>query len=236
MKSAHSPLLHEPWKAFSTLRPFLSEAHWNTLKKEATAHSYRSEELIFSIGQMPNALLCVATGQVKIFREGIGRRNQLLRLVRTGQYFGYHSALLGKPHATSAAGFGMSCICSVPLHWWLRALQENAGLCQFFLQKEAELIVTADERTMSLTQKHVRGRLAESILLLRDTFGTQEDGKTLDIRISRRDLAHLSNMITSNAIRTLSAFCQEGLLNVNGRHITLCDEEGLRRVSRTGGA
>jgi uncharacterized transporter YbjL len=63
-----------------------------------------------------------------------------------------------------------------------------------------------------LTQKHLRGRLAEAILHIRDNYGTLEDGATLILNLSREDLASLSNMTTSNAIRTLSQFSADGLV------------------------
>ncbi|MBQ8277930.1 MAG: winged helix-turn-helix domain-containing protein, partial [Bacteroidaceae bacterium] len=78
------------------------------------------------------------------------------------------------------------------------------------------------------------GRLAEALLFLLETYGFEPDSSTIGIRLSREDLANLSNMTTSNAIRTLSDFASEGLLSINGRNITLCDEQTLRRISRIG--
>ena len=92
----------------------------------------------------------------------------------------------------------------------------------------------ADRRTVNLTQKHIRGRLAESLLFLKDSYGLEEDGCTLSIYLSREDLANLSNMTTSNAIRTLSNFSTEHLIAIDGRKIKLIDEEHLRKISKIG--
>lgn len=76
----------------------------------------------------------------------------------------------------------------------------------------------SDTRTVNLTQKHIRGRLAESLLMLKDNYGMEEDGITLSIYMAREDLANLSNMTTSNAIRTLSCFADEkSLLSMVGK-------------------
>ena len=102
----------------------------------------------------------------------------------------------------------------------------------------------SDERTVNLTQKHIRGRLAESLLFLKDAYGLEEDESTLSIYLSREDLANLSNMTTSNAIRTLSNFAAEKIIAIDGRKIKLIDidkvgerhyrlvEEVLRYYSR----
>lgn len=92
----------------------------------------------------------------------------------------------------------------------------------------------ADQRVVSITQKHVRGRLAEALLDLLDVYGYGNDGETLDLHITREDMANLSNMTTSNAIRTLSAFADEGLVEVHGRFIKLIDVEALQSISNNG--
>ena len=76
--------------------------------------------------------------------------------------------------------------------------------------------------------------MAESILFLKESYGTEDDGKTLSVYPSREDMANLSNMTTSNAIRTLSAFAQEGLIALEGRRIKMLDEAALQKISRMG--
>jgi len=62
----------------------------------------------------------------------------------------------------------------------------------------------------------------------------EEDGATINIYLSRDDLASLSNMTTSNAIRTLSNFVTERIISVDGRKIKIIDEERLRKISKIG--
>ena len=92
----------------------------------------------------------------------------------------------------------------------------------------------ADQRIVSITQKHIRGRLAETLLDLLDVYGYGNDGETLDLHITREDMANLSNMTTSNAIRTLSTFASEGLVEVHGRYIKLLDVAALQQISDNG--
>ena len=62
----------------------------------------------------------------------------------------------------------------------------------------------------------------------------EEDGCTLSIYLSRVDLANLSNMTTSNAIRTLSIFATEKLIAIDGRKIKLMDIGKLEKISKIG--
>ena len=92
----------------------------------------------------------------------------------------------------------------------------------------------ADERTVNLTQKHIRGRLAEALLVLKETYGYEADGCTLKICLPREDLANLSNMTTANAIRTLSNFATEGIVGLNGKKIKIIDKEKLEQINNQG--
>jgi len=111
---------------------------------------------------------------------------------------------------------------------------ENSEFAMFFIKLLAIEVGNSDQRTVNLTQKHIRGRLAESLIFLRDNYGLEEDGATLSIYLSREDLANMSNMTTSNAIRTLSAFAQEKIIAIDGKKIKIIDGESLERISKIG--
>ena len=76
--------------------------------------------------------------------------------------------------------------------------------------------------------------MAEALIALLESYGFEEDGATLRIYMSREDLANLSNMTTSNAIRTLSGFVNEKLILVDGRRIQVINESALRKISKFG--
>jgi len=113
-------------------------------------------------------------------------------------------------------------------------VQTNGALCYQILLMIARDLAVSERQTVNLTQKHIRGRLAESLLLLLKNYGYEQDGRTIAMLLPREDLANMSNMTTSNAIRTLSQFAQEGLLTLNGRHIQILDEKELEKISRLG--
>jgi CRP-like cAMP-binding protein len=142
--------------------------------------------------------------------------------------------LAEEPYVTSAAAFEASTVYFVPAKVFLSLLKENNDLALYFIKALAVDLGISDLRTVNLTQKHIRGRLAESLLFLKDSYGYEEDGATISVYLSREDLASLSNMTTSNAIRTLTVFVNEKIIAVDGRKIKIIDEEKLRRISKFG--
>ena len=197
-------------------------------------HAYRKNEPIYNEGDKPSHLLCLISGKVKIYKDGVGGRAQIVRVVNAVEYFGYRAALAEENYITAAAAFESSVIAKIPINLIRQLIMRNPQLAWFFLRRLAVALGRSDARTVNLTQKHIRGRLAESILFLKESYGVEEDGCTLNVYPSREDMANLSNMTTSNAIRTLSVFAQENLIFLDGRRIKILDEPALQNISRLG--
>ena len=52
-------------------------------------HEFKKNQRIYAEGEEPEYLWCLLQGKVKKFKDGVGGRVQILRLIRSVQYFGY---------------------------------------------------------------------------------------------------------------------------------------------------
>ncbi len=204
------------------------------LAQNFSIQKYKKNETIYCEGETPMHLMCLLSGKVKIFKEGVGGRSQIIRVIKDKEYFAYRAYFAEGNFVTAAAAFEPCTICLIPMPAIMKLLHENNELGLFFIKQLSVDLGISDERTVSLTQKHIRGRLAESLIFLKDTYGVEEDESTLSIYLSREDLANLSNMTTSNAIRTLSNFANERLITIDGRKIKIIDVEKLKKISKIG--
>lgn len=212
----------------------LNEEQREYLANHFTLQNYKKNEIIHCEGETPTHLMCLLSGKVKVYKDGVGGRSQIIRMIKPVEYFGYRAYFSGQDYVTAAAAFEPSTICLIPMTAIVTLLKQNNELALFFIKLLSNDLGMADERTVSLTQKHIRGRLAESLIFLKESYGLEEDGSTLSIYLSREDLANLSNMTTSNAIRTLSQFAAEHLIAIDGRKIKLIDEDKLKKISKIG--
>jgi CRP/FNR family transcriptional regulator, polysaccharide utilization system transcription regulator len=195
---------------------------------------YRKGEIIYRDGDAPKGLVCLIKGKVKIFKEGVGGRDQIVRMAKPIGFIGYRALLADDNHIASAEALEDCIIATIEKTSFIKILQSNALLTYHILKSVATELGMSNSRTVTLTQKHIRGRLAESLVFLRDTYGLEDDSQTIKVYLSREDLANLSNMTTSNAIRTLSAFSNEGILELDGRRIKIIDQYKLERISDLG--
>ena len=212
----------------------LNEKEHEVLRENARFVDFKKSEVIYYENDTPEDLMCLLKGKVKIYKEGVGGRSQIIRMVRPVQYFGYRAYFAQEPYVTSAAAVEPSQICLISMNIVERFLQTNGTLAMFLIKLLSTDLGVSDQRIVNLTQKHIRGRLAESLLFLKENYGLEEDGATISIYLAREDLANLSNMTTSNAIRTLSIFENERIISMDGRKIKIIDEERLHKISRIG--
>jgi len=154
--------------------------------------------------------------------------------VKPVELFGYRAYFAGQNYIGTAATLTPCTICHVPMRIVSQWMAENVEVSNFFINLLSYELGNADVRTVNLTQKHVRGRLADALLFLRDSYGLEEDHSTISVYLSREDLANLSNMTTSNAIRTLSAFAEEHLIAIDGRKIKILDLPHLQKIAKIG--
>ena len=197
-------------------------------------HNFKKNQIIYAEKEEPEFIWCLIKGKVKKYKDGVGGRQQIIRLIRPVQYFGYRAYFAKEPYVSSAGALEASTLGTLPMSLVDELIDKNNKLARFFIQELSRNLGGSDEKIVNLTQKHIRGRLAEALMVLKDNYGYEDDNSTLKIYLSREDLANLSNMTTSNAIRTLSGFVSEKLIFVDGRRIKIVNEPMLRKISKHG--
>lgn len=223
--------IQEPRKS---IYKYLSASEKKELEKHMQKLYVRRNDLLYKEGDYPKGFMTLEEGKVKIFKEGIGGREQILRMVKPGGFVSYRALIAGESHNASALALEDSLIFLIDSNYFFNKLLKNSKLTLRLLTKLAKELGFSNSRTVTLTQKHIRGRLAESIILLKDKYGIEPDGATINAYLSREDLASLSNMTTSNAIRTLSNFVNEKVIAMDGRKLRILDHEHLEHISKLG--
>ena len=230
-KSQLEQITHEDLKE---LWEILTPEEKNKVREAFVVKQFKKNQIIYAEHDAPEYLYCLLTGKAKMYKDGIGGRQQILRLYRPIQYFGYRAYFAGEPYVSSVAAVEAASIGIIPMDLVKEIIDENRQVAWFFIHELSRNLGGSDTKIVNLTQKHIRGRLAEALILLVDNYGLEDDGETLNIYMAREDIANLSNMTTSNAIRTLSAFTTEKIITVDGRRIKILDYNTLKKISKFG--
>ncbi|MFH1321488.1 MAG: helix-turn-helix domain-containing protein, partial [Bacteroidota bacterium] len=77
----------------------------------------------------------------------------------------------------------------------------------------------------------VRERLAETILILEDYYGVEKDGVTLNVSMTREEIASMVGTATETVIRMFSDLQKEKLIGLNVRKIKILDHPALVKAA-----
>jgi CRP-like cAMP-binding protein len=195
---------------------------------------YKLGEVIYKEGGKPQGLLCLNKGKVKITRIGVSGNDQIIGLKKPVDFIGFHALMGDFNYMTSAYALEDVSICIIDKSDFFKIISKNSNLAFKIINSLANELKETDLRLVNLTQKHVRARLADALILVHDIYGSYSDNGSLNVSLKRADLAAIANMTTANAIRILSSFSNENLVKVNKRDIELINIKALKDISTFG--
>src|SRR6056297_3194226 len=91
----------------------LNEEEKQLLKDHSTCTSYRKNDIIYKEGDKPSGLICLSSGKVKIFKEGVGGREQIVRMAKPVGFIGYRALFAEENYLASAMAIEDSVICNI---------------------------------------------------------------------------------------------------------------------------
>jgi CRP-like cAMP-binding protein len=203
----------------------------DTIGQEKTSQRYAAGQTIFGEGTRPAGLYCVHEGRIKITKSGGDGKEQIIRLVKSGDLLGYRALIAGSAHATSAVALSDCTVCLIPRRTFGQQLSDNPLFSSALMQLLATNLGDTAERMLHLAYKPVRERLAEALLLLLHTYHAEGDNKPFTMAISREDLGALMGTTKETTTRMLTEFKHEGLLTTRGSAITILAPSQLREIA-----
>ena len=208
----------------------LSEEEIGRLDADKTCQTYKKGNVIYREGSRLTGFYCVTKGILKIYKTGIDGKEQIIRFVKQGDIVAFRSLLSQELACTTAKVIDDAVLCHIPYQTLLYLLQNNWKFSHWMIQILCRELREANDYITDIAQKTVRERLAEILLLLKDNFDVSDDN-TLQITLTREELANMVGTATESVIRLLSEFKQDGLIDLKGRKIKLLDIAMLRRLA-----
>ena len=201
------------------------------LDKNRYVVEYKAGEVIYKEGGRPQGLICLNKGKVKIVKIGVNGNEQIIALKKPVDFIGFHALMGEYNYLTSAFALDDVSICIIERSDFFNIIRHNSDLAFKIIRSLAHGLKETELRVINLTQKHVRARLADALVMVHDVYGTSSESGALNASLKRADLAALANMTTANAIRVLSAFVKENLVEINRRSIKINNLQTLKDIS-----
>jgi CRP/FNR family transcriptional regulator len=132
----------------------------------------------------------------------------------------------------SASVLEDAAICFIPKDAFLSLLRESPAFSMHMMGFLARDLKKAEQGELSLAQETVKERLAETLMILKEFFGVEEDGSTIKTNMTREEIASIVGTATETVIRLLSEFRRRKLIALDGKHIKILNPDSLRRMTR----
>ncbi len=220
------PFCDQCEQRFDSIFKDLGQQHLKEMSWEKGCGFYKKGRTIFVEGNKPTNLYCMHKGKVKITKIGEEGRDQIVRFAKPGDVLGYRSLISGERYSASATALEDCVICSIPKRTFFDILEENPDLSLQLMRIFSDDLRSAEHQLTNLTQKSVKERIAEALLILQQTYGTNTDG-FIDVELKRVDIANIVGTTTESAIRLLSEMKKEGLIEVEDRLIKILQPNKL---------
>jgi CRP/FNR family transcriptional regulator len=205
----------------------LNEVQLHQVSISKGCRTYAKGEMIFYAEDLPSGLFCIHRGRIKVYKVGSDGKEQIVRLAKEGDILGYRSLISGDRYSAYAVPLEPSQICHVPKDVFFSVLATDYKLTSRLLSLLSNDLKVAEQRIVELAQKPVRERLAETLLLLAETYGLEKDGITLSITLTRNEIANITGTATESVSRLLSKLRQEGIIDMVGRKLKILDRKRL---------
>lgn len=198
------------------------------LNSSGVTHFYKKGEIIFREGGIPAGIFYIKNGRVKKYKATSKGGEQIIYICNEKEVLGYHALLAGEYYFDSAATIEDSHITFIPKEAFLKVLGNSALLSNRLLKALGHEFSLYINGITNLATKTVRERLAFNLLILEEKFKVPEShNDSVEITISRTDLASMVGTAKETVVRLLREFKDKGLIKTNGIGVTIKNRKAM---------
>ncbi|MGB0778230.1 MAG: Crp/Fnr family transcriptional regulator [Flavobacteriaceae bacterium] len=218
-----------PIKSFNLLNN-LNHDELDEVSRSKTVIKVKKGEQLLEEGHAINGMFCISKGKCKMTKLNSNGKEQIVKFTKQGDVLGHRSILSEEPIGLSATALEDMEVCLIPKEQVLNAIKNNNRFSLQVMKNISHQLSEANNNLSNMAQKSVRERLADIFLQLEDIFGIDMDGN-IDVQLTREEIANTIGTATESAIRLISSFKKEGLIEIKGKHIKILKRKDLEHLS-----
>lgn len=211
------------------IRQYCVPAQIGLVETEKNTTGYKKDEYIFREGDTVFGIYFIQHGGVKVISDNLNGRQQIVRLSKPGNILGYRA--LGKSrYYFNAVALNDTTVCFIENGLYHNLCRSNNDLAYNLMLHYAHELGRTGLRMKFQSQMNVREKVAEAFVYFNEVFGLNPATKTLNIPLSRQDIADLAGTTSEQVSRQLTEFEEEKLIIKNKRDIQIPDIRALEEI------
>jgi CRP/FNR family transcriptional regulator, cyclic AMP receptor protein len=179
-----------------------------------TVHDYQDKEVIFSQGDIADAVFYVQSGTVKLTAVSSRRKRAIIAFLQRGSFFG-EGCLAGQSlRICTARSIGPSNIIRLQKRSAIRTLERDSQFAAFFVEYLLSRIIRIEEDLVDQFFNFSERRLARVLLLFAQI--TKESRPEYALKVSQSTLAEMVGTTRARVSKFMSGFRRKGFVSYNG--------------------
>lgn len=202
----------------------LSGEEVETIAKLIFEKKHGKGETIFFEGDEADGFYIVSSGQIKVFKMNPMGKEHILHIFGPGEPVGEVPVFSKQPFPANAEALVKSSTLFFPRKDFVALIENNPSIALNMLAVLSRRLRQFATQIENLSLKEVPARLAGYLLYIAKE---QKNEGVVQLPVSKGQLASLLGTIPETLSRIFARMSDEGLIQVEGRSITILDRQGL---------
>jgi CRP-like cAMP-binding protein len=226
--------------ARSALFAPLSSEERAALEKRFVRRTFEKDDYLFFQGDAAKFLVLVAEGRVKMIKHSESGRETILSTFGPGEIVGEVGVLIGETYPATAQALEPTLTASLRRDEYGDLVRSHPDLAWALIAELGRRLQRAHEMIRSMAVEKVERRVARVLLRMANTAGERLDGPDevappgavrITVPLSRQDIADMAGTVIETAIRAMSKFQREGLIETRAGRVILLEPHRLVAIA-----
>lgn len=192
----------------------------------STVH-YKKGETLIKQGTEFTHVVSFNAGLAKLNVEVGRNKNVMIGIIKPSEILGGPGMFQNNRYSFSVTALTDSSICLISVELFKKMIAVNERFAETFLASFSSRYTEAINRLVSMSHKHMNGRVAEALVYLSENiYGSDK----FELPLTRQELADYTGTSKESISRIFKNFHADKLIEVNGRKIKMIDPRKLREV------
>jgi CRP-like cAMP-binding protein len=209
----------------------ISPSEMQEMEKITHMEEVKKRQPLYLPGDPSSSVYLLKRGRVKIANTAPNGKEVTFEILEAGDVFGELDVLQDAPRSTSAETLDDALICVIPRKDFDQYLAMHPNVTIKLTKLIGLRLKKIQSRVEDLVFREVPARLAHLLSDLGKTEGVADkQGIRLKVKLTHQEMANLIGCSRETVSTTMGQFRDDGLIQMDGRTITILSEKGLSRL------
>jgi CRP-like cAMP-binding protein len=186
---------------------------------------FQAKDIVYREGDTPSFMYFIKSGKVKIQKMNKDGKEVVFELCKEGDFFGYWSVIKHGEQEDTAEVIEDAEVWLIPIQDFRNQIDTNTEVSGKFLKLLSNNLLVKEHKLLEMAYDSVRKRIANALIEMCDKYGEEHQ---LRMKIPRELIASMAGTSVETAIRMLSEFKSDSLIEINASEIVILDYKKLK--------